>query len=80
MSFPIQHHRMSKPSARIAAQVDAQSVAAWNQAIAAKMSEGLSRAAATTAVVRRDPDLHRRFLIAANRHKPAIVEQLQDIA
>lgn len=43
-------------------------VAAWNEAVAAKVAAGLPQAKAVAAVVHENPELHQAYLEAANAH------------
>ena len=50
----------------------------WNAAVRLEMAGGKTKRQAVRAVVRENPELHRAYLIACNRHRPAAVRALQD--
>lgn len=48
-------------------------VEVWEERLQAEMKRnGCSRTAATSAIVKRDPELHRRYLLAVNEGRAAI--------
>ena len=57
---------------------DHQTIDQWNVAVRLEMAAGKTKAQAVRAVVRGNPQLHRAYLIACNRGRPAAVRALQD--
>ena len=57
-------------------RLDAGTIDEWNTAIREQTERGKSKLQAVRIVARKNPDLHRRYLIACNRHRPSAVRQL----
>ena len=57
---------------------DHQTIDRWNAAVREQTAAGKTKAQAVRAVVRQNPQLHRAYLIACNRGRPAAVRALQD--
>ena len=68
----------SSPRTTTPMNSDHQTIDKWNAAVREQTAAGKTKAEAVRAVVRGNPELHRAYLIACNRHRPAAVRALQD--
>ena len=66
----------SPSTERTSTVTDQQTIETWNKAIRGQMQTGKTRSEAVRIVAKANPQLHRAYLIACNRHKASAVEQL----